>query len=81
MACRRVRNKACNYRGLPHLPLLETFPAIRMRQYKLDPVLNGVPKSLPINSVLGDIAAGACKEVVEEVGEDIDDGFSRWEWG
>lgn len=75
MSYSRVRNQTSHYGGLSHSPLLEAFPAVRMREHELDRVLDRVPQALSICVSLRNEATSACKEVVEEVSEDVDDGL------
>ena len=59
--------------GVLHLALLEALPAVGMRQHKLDAIFERVPEVFAVSVRFVDVRAGACEEVGQEVGEDIDD--------
>lgn len=77
---RSVWNETCKDGRLPHLPLLQTLPTVRMRQHNFDAVLHGSPDTFTRRVGVHNISLRAREEVTKEVCEHLQDRLSKREW-
>lgn len=70
-----IRNEPAIHRRAAHLRLLRALPAVRVREHKLDVVLDRAPQAGPVRVRVDDERARAAEEVREEVAEDVDRGL------
>lgn len=80
LRCSVIGHKTPEDTGITHLLPLEAFPSIGMREDIVDVVcMRGVcPELCTVGMCFLDVRPGTFEEVTQEVGEDIDNGFSFW---
>ena len=67
-----VGDQPREHSSLAHLTLLQALPAVRVREHKVDLVLQRVPQTLAASVCVDDVPLRAGEEVRQKVSEDVD---------